>query len=82
MRTLRHAGYVRDPESPYLDFDWYVLHVAESSDPAAAETLIASGRQAVQSRDPKALQQINRRLDELFPGTSEERRLSFGSGVR
>ena len=32
--------------------------------------------------DERALRQLNRKLDLLFPGTLEERRRSYGSGIR
>ena len=40
------------------------------------------GRKIAKKGDPEALRPINRQLGDLFPGSPEERRRSFGSGVR
>jgi hypothetical protein len=43
---------------------------------------LEEGRKAVEAKDSAALRAIIRKLDDLFPGDAEDRRRSFGSGVR
>jgi molecular chaperone DnaK len=82
LRTLIHTAISRDPESPFRAFDWYEAHVAEAHDPARAAELLGLGRELVRRRDGQGLRGINRQLWDLYPDDPEERRLSFGSGVR
>lgn len=81
MRTLGHAAYLRDPMSTTYDFEWLETHVADATDPRLAQSLLEQGRAALKSGDEQALRLINRQLFDLLPGTAEERRRSFGSGV-
>ncbi len=82
LRSLRHAAFVRDPKSVFTVFHWYEGHLAEATDPRQAQSLAEQGRKIAGQGDSEALRQINRQLDELFPGSAEDRRRSFGSGVR
>jgi molecular chaperone DnaK len=82
LRSLRHAAFVRDPQSPFLVFNWYESHLAEATDPRQAQSLAEHGRKIAKKGDSEALRQINRQLGELFPGSAEDRRRSFSSGVR
>jgi molecular chaperone DnaK len=82
LRTLANSAYARDPRSASWDFDWYQGQMTEATDPVRFQALIDEGRRALAKGDEGALRRINRQLFELFPGTAEERALSFGSGVR
>ncbi len=82
LRSLRTSAFSRDPTSIYRVFDWYLGHAGEATDPRRAQELFAKGRKAVDQGDEAGLREINRRLDELFPGSAEDRQRSFGSGVR
>src|SRR3954468_23708310 len=37
LRSLRHAAFVRDPQSVFLVFDWYQGRAAEATDPRQAQ---------------------------------------------
>lgn len=82
LRTLGHAAYSRDPRSATYNFEWYEENVASATDPRLAQSLLEKGRTALRKEDDQELRRINRQLSDLFPGTPEERRRSFGSGVR
>jgi molecular chaperone DnaK len=82
MRNLANAAYGRDPRSVFMTFDWYTENIASATDIPQATELLNKGRKAAQQGDAEALKVINRQLDSYFPGTEEERRRSFGSGVR
>ena len=82
LSSLRHAAFSRDPGSVFRVFDWYLGHAGEATDPRQAQTLFEKGRKAADRGDETALREINRRLDDLFPGSAEDRQRSFGSGVR
>ena len=81
LRSLVWSARSRDPERPYYLFEWCEAHVAETNDPQRAAALLEEGRKAVQAKDTAALRAILRKLDDLFPGDAEDRRLSFGSGI-
>jgi molecular chaperone DnaK len=81
LRSLRHAAFSRDPSSVFQVFEWYLGHAGEATDPRRAQTLFEKGRKAADRGDEKALREINRQLDDLFPGSAEARQRSFGSGV-
>lgn len=82
MRNLSNAAYVRDPQSAFFNFDWYVQNIAAATDVPRANELLDKGREASARGDAEALKAINRQLDRYFPGTEEERHRSFGSGIR
>lgn len=82
MRNLSYAAYVRDPQSAFYSFDWYRQHIAEATDVPRASELLDKGREAADRGDTAALKTINRQLEPYFPGTEEDRRRSFGSGIR
>ncbi|HEX4965544.1 MAG TPA: Hsp70 family protein, partial [Thermoanaerobaculia bacterium] len=82
LRSLSHAAYLRDPRSAFLTFEWYQSRAAEATDPRRAQALLEQGRKLAKKGDEAGLRQLNRQLDELFPATAENRRRSFGSGVR
>ncbi|HBL27519.1 MAG TPA: Hsp70 family protein [Acidobacteria bacterium] len=82
LRSLRHAAFSRDPSSALLELEWFEGHAGEAIDPRQAQVLIEEGRRAAKRGDEKALRDVNRRLNDLFPGSAEDRRRSFGSGVR
>jgi len=82
LSSLRHAAFSRDPSSVFQVFDWYLGHAGEATDPRQAQALFEKGRKAADRGDETALREINRRLDDLFPGSAEDRQRSFGSGVR
>jgi molecular chaperone DnaK len=82
LRTLANTAYARDPRSVFWHFDWLQGQAAEATDPVRFQTLLDEGRRARDRGDEAALKRISRQLDDLFPGTAEERALSFGSGVR
>ena len=82
LRSLRHAAWMRDPQSVFDLFDWYQGRAAEATDPRQAQALIEQGRKIAKKGDQAALRQVNRQLGELFPGSAADRRRSFGSGVR
>jgi hypothetical protein len=81
LRTLASTAYARDPRAVFWDFDWYQGQVSEATDPVRFRTLIDEGLRARDRGDEAALKRVNRQLRDLFPGTAEERALSFGSGV-
>ncbi len=78
---LIRSATSRDPEFPFQVFEWCESHAAEANDPKRAAALLAEGRQAIERQDVPALRAVLRKLDDLFPGDAEDRRLSFGSGV-
>lgn len=82
LGNLSNAARARDPQSVFLYFDWYTQNIATATDIPRATELLNQGRQAVARGDAAALKAINRQLDLYFPCTDEERRRSFGSGVR
>jgi hypothetical protein len=82
LKTLANAAYARDPRAVFWDFDWYLEHPVDAIDPVRAQTLLDQGRKARDRGDQAELRRINRLLDDLFPGTAEERARSYGSGVR
>ena len=82
LRTLAESAYARDPRSASWNFNWYQGQMTEATDPVRFQALVDEGRRALAKGDDGALRRINRQLFELFPGTAEERALSFGSGVR
>lgn len=82
LRTLGTAAYSRDPRSATYNFEWYEENVANATDPHLVQSLLEKGRTALRKGDDQELRRINRQLSDLFPGTAEERRRSFGSGVR
>lgn len=82
MRNLSNAAYARDPQSAFSSFDWYAQNIATATDIPRAMELLDKGRGAAARGDAAALKAINRQLDTYFAGTEEERRRSFGSGIR
>ena len=82
LRSLTNAAFAKDPEAPVYSFEWYLSHLSEATDLRKAHHLADQGRTALTQGDKEALKTINRQLDELFPGTAEERRKSYGSGVQ
>ena len=82
LRTLANAAISRDPRSVFWELDWYLGHLADAIDPARAQTLLEQGRKARDRGDQGELRRINRLLEDLFPGTAEQRARSYGSGVR
>jgi molecular chaperone DnaK len=54
----------------------------EATDPVKAQSLLRQGRAAEQAGNRKELERIVRELWRLSPEDSEERSLSFNSGVR
>jgi molecular chaperone DnaK len=82
MRTLANAAFARDPQSVFMTFDWFTENLASATDVSRAAELVNLGRKAAGRGDAESLKVINRQLDAFFPGTEEERRRSFGSGVR
>jgi len=81
IRSLGKAAYARDPESVARDFEWYSAHISDTTDVRRAQALLDEGKAALARRDLTALRSVNHRLWDLFPGTAQERRLSFGSSV-
>jgi molecular chaperone DnaK len=81
LRSLANTSYNRDPEAPAYTFEWYRSHLSEASDIRRADELLKRGQELLRSRRLEELRQVNRELDALFPGTPDERRRSFGSGV-
>jgi len=81
IRNLTNAAFTRDPRSVYLNFDWYTENLASATDVSRATELVNRGRKAAEKGDAEALKNINRQLDVFFPGTEEERRRSFDSGI-
>ncbi len=82
LRSLSHAAFVRDPKSASFSFEWYESNVSEATDPRLAQSLVEQGRKLLKKGDSEGLRQINRQLSDLYPGSAEDRRRSFGSGVR
>lgn len=82
IRNLTNAAYIRDPRSPFLTFDWYTENIASATDIPRASELLDQGREYYRQGDADALKNINSKLHTFFPGTEEERKLSFESGVR
>jgi molecular chaperone DnaK len=81
MRSLTNAAYNRHPESAAHTFEWYRSRLSEASDIRRADELVKKGQELLRKRRLDELRALNRQLDDLFPGTAEERRRSFGSGV-
>src|SRR5262249_14104440 len=81
MRRLGDTAWARDPGAVRESFEWYSANVSEATDAKRASELLARGRTAIEKNDTPGLRAVNRELWDLFPGTPEERRKSFGSGV-
>jgi molecular chaperone DnaK len=81
MRKLGTTAYARDPLAVREDFEWLAANVAEATDVRKASELVTRGRAALEKDDLQALRTINQQLWALHPGTPEERRRSFGSGI-
>ncbi len=82
--TLTSLGSIacrRDEEFPLWELQWYEEHVAEAVEPEKAVQLLAEGREAWDNGEPERARKVLRQLDRLHPGTEDERRLSFDSGV-
>ena len=82
IRSLTDTAYLRDPRSPFLTFDWYAENIASAIDVPGATELLDKGREHYRHGNADALKSINSKLHTFFPGTEEERKLSFQSGVR
>lgn len=82
IRNLANLACLRDPRSPFLTFDWYAANIASATDIQRAAELLDQGREHYRQEDADALKAINSKLHTYFPGTEEERKLSFESGVR
>jgi molecular chaperone DnaK len=81
MRSLGNAAYSRDPDCAVYELDWYAAHLSEMTDLRRAQALVDQGRAALARDERPALRSILRQLHDLCPGTVQERRLSYGSGV-
>lgn len=81
LRTLTNAAYARDPQSVFNIFRWYEENVTDASDVPRAHELLQNGREAMDRGDAAELKTINSKLYKLYPGTPEERKKSFNSGV-
>jgi molecular chaperone DnaK len=82
VRSLGNAAFARDPRSASLVFEAYASRISESSDLKKAHELLTRGREALAKNDGSMLRAVNSELQALFPGTAEQRRKSFGSGVQ
>lgn len=81
MRSLGNAAYLRDPDWMIYELDWYAAHLSELADVRKAQALVDDGRAALARDERPALKSILRQLHDLSPGTVQERRLSYGSGI-
>jgi len=81
VSALFDAAYSRHPEAPVWIFEAYESHLTEAIDVPKAQALLDQGRSLRRQGNLEALRTVNRQLRALFPGTLEERRKSFGSGV-
>ncbi len=81
MRSLGNAAYSRDPDWVIYELDWYAAHLSELADVRKAQDLVDQGRAALARDERPALKSILRQLQDLCPGTVQERRLSYGSGI-
>ncbi len=82
IRGMGSAAYLRDPEFARRELGWYEEHVAEAADVRRATALVSRGRKALERDDAEAARSTVRELAQLFPGTVEERRRNFGSGLK
>jgi len=82
MQRIKLTAYYRDPESWSRALDAAASDLPEATDPAKAQSLLRQGRAAEQAGNRKELERIVRELWRLYPVDSEERSLSFNSGVR
>jgi molecular chaperone DnaK len=82
IRTLTNAAYARDPRSVFYSFDWYSQNITSATDIPRAVELLNKGRIAYEQSDAETLKTINAQLYRFFPGTDEDRKKSFESGVR
>ena len=82
MRRLRVTAYLRHPEAWSWELDAVTSKLDGCSDPARAQALLRSGRKAEAAQNRAELERVVRQLWALLPGDSEERSLSFNSGVR
>jgi molecular chaperone DnaK len=81
IRSLGNAAFAREPRAPAYNFEWYASQISEATDLRQAQALVEKGRAALAREDMQELRTINRQLRDLYPGTPEERRLSYDSGV-
>ena len=81
IESLGRAAYVRDPETLGRELEWYASRLSETTDLRRAQTLVDQGRAALESGERSALRGILHQLWELCPGTVQERKLSYGSGI-
>jgi molecular chaperone DnaK len=82
LKRLSHTAILRHPDYWSWELDACAGLVAECSDPARAQSLVSKARKAEQKGDRAELQRQVRDLWRLLPGDTEERALSFNSGVR
>jgi molecular chaperone DnaK len=82
LSSLANAACARDPRWPAWSLDHFAAHLAEATDARRAQSLLDKGRKALARDDTAGVRAAVAELEDLFPGTPEERRRSFGSGLR
>jgi molecular chaperone DnaK len=82
MRSLCKASYWRDPQSLLGEMDWLSAHVTEATDVSRAQQLIDKARLAHEQGNPMAFKATLAEIWQHFPGSIEDQRRSFGSGIR
>ena len=82
LQTNANAAWARDPRSPGWSLDYFTSHIADATDARRAQALLDKGRKALARGDTAGVRAPVAELEDLFPGTPEERQRSIGSGVR
>jgi len=82
MHAIGKASYCRNPRSSASELDWLSSHVVDALNVAEANRLIEHARAAMQREDHFCVRGLLSQLWSLFPSSVEERRKSFGSGIR
>jgi molecular chaperone DnaK len=82
MRSVCKASYWRDPQSMVKEMDWLSAHITEATDVLRAQHLIDKARLAHQQGNQSAFKSTLAEVWAHFPGSPEDQRRSFGSGVR
>ena len=82
MRSIGKASYFRNPETLEGELDWAAAHVTQSVDVTRTQALLERARAEERAGKPGAARALLSQVWDLFPGSPELQRKSFGSGVR
>jgi len=82
MSSIRVTAYLRDPQAWEWELESIADRVQDSTDPIKAQNLLRRGRAAQAAGNRRDVEKAVRELWTLLPAQSDERSLSYNSGVR